>query len=66
MTNYERLQKLTLEEMAIEIKEIANWDSMQKRKANKIKNFYSDWLNANFENGSAEFPYTVLPIPSHK
>ncbi|MBD5589286.1 hypothetical protein [Clostridium botulinum] len=44
MTNYERIKNLNIEEMAEEIKLIANWDRKEKRKAEKDKNFYLEYL----------------------
>lgn len=46
MTNYERIKGLSLEEMAEEIKLIANWDREERNKANKIDSFYVDYLKA--------------------
>lgn len=36
MTNYERIKNLSIEEMAKEIKLIANWDRKEKLKKMKI------------------------------
>ena len=50
MTNYERIKNLSLEGMAEEIKLIANWDSKEKAKANKVDNFYINYLKAKGDN----------------
>lgn len=44
MTNYERIKSLTIEEMAQEIKLIANWDRKQKRKAERDEHWYEKYL----------------------
>ncbi len=44
MTNYKKLINMSIEEMAMEIKLIANWDRKEKGKAEKDENFYSDYL----------------------
>lgn len=44
MTNYERIGNLSIEEMAKEIKLIANWDRKEKRKTEKDENFYIEYL----------------------
>lgn len=44
MTNYERIRNLSIEEMAKEIKLIANWDRKEKRNAEKDENFYIEYL----------------------
>jgi hypothetical protein len=46
MKNYERIKNLTIEEMAEEIKLIANWDRKEKKKAEQDGQFYVKWLNA--------------------
>jgi hypothetical protein len=46
MKNYERIKNMTVEEMAEEIKLIANWDRKQKKIAEQDENFYVNWLNA--------------------
>lgn len=45
MTNYERIMKMTKEELANEIKLIANWDRKEVSKANKVEGFYADYLD---------------------
>lgn len=45
MTNYERIKNLTKEELAEEIKLIANWNRREVNKANKIDNFFLDYLD---------------------
>jgi len=49
MTNYERIKNYTIEEMAEEIREIANWDRKEKKKAEKDEQFYVKWLNTETE-----------------
>lgn len=44
MNNYERIKGLTIEKMAEEIKLIANWDRREVSKANKVEDFYIDYL----------------------
>jgi hypothetical protein len=44
MTNYERIKNLTIEEMAEEIKLIANWDKNERNKANKDEEWYKNYL----------------------
>lgn len=44
MNNYERIKNLNIEEMAEEIRLIANWDKKQKSKANKDEYFYINYL----------------------
>lgn len=44
MTNYERIINLTPDEMAEEIKLIANWNRRQKKKAEKDEYFYINYL----------------------
>lgn len=64
MTNYEKIKSFTVEEMAEEIKTIANWDRKEKAKAEKDENFYINWLNKDYEDGSADFPYSTMPVPA--
>lgn len=44
MTNYERMKNFTLEQMANEMKAIANWNRKEKRKAERDENFYINYL----------------------
>ena len=46
MDNFERIKNMTREELAAEIKLIANWDRKEKRKAEKDDEFYLKWLNS--------------------
>jgi hypothetical protein len=46
MTNYERIKGLSIEELAEELKLIANWDRKEVKKANNIEDFYVDYLNS--------------------
>lgn len=55
MTNYERIKNLSIEDMAKEIKQIANWDKKESDKANKIEGFYIDYLNQNDKNIDKEW-----------
>ncbi len=45
MTNFEKIKDMSKEELAEEIRLIANWDRKQKRIAEKDENFYLKWLN---------------------
>lgn len=45
MTNFERIKNMTKEELAKEIKLIANWDRKELCKANKIEGFFLDYLD---------------------
>ena len=45
MTNYERIKNLTKDEMAEEIKLIANWSRNEVAKANDIEEFFLDYLD---------------------
>ncbi|MDY2737111.1 hypothetical protein [Intestinibacter sp.] len=51
MTNFEKIKDMTIEELANEIKLIANWDRKEKRKAEKDENFYINWLKSECKNG---------------
>jgi len=46
MTNYERIQSLSIEQMANEIKAVANWDRKEKVKAERDEQFYINYLSA--------------------
>nr|WP_312985407.1 hypothetical protein [Clostridioides sp.] len=46
MTNYERIKNMDKQELAEEIRLIANWDRKQQRKAKQDEKFYLNWLNA--------------------
>lgn len=47
MTNYERIVNMSKEELAEELRLVANWDRREKNKAEKYcDNFYLEWLNA--------------------
>lgn len=47
MNNFERIKQMTKEELAEELRLVANWDKKHKNKAEKsCDNFYLDWLNA--------------------
>ena len=46
MTNYDRIRNLTIEELANEIKAIANWSSKEKKKANQDEQFYINYLHS--------------------
>lgn len=45
MTNFERIKIMTKEQLAEEIKLIANWDRKELAKANKVDNWFLDYLN---------------------
>lgn len=53
MNNYERIKNLTIEKMAKEIESIVNWDRKEKRKADKVENFYIKYLEKDI-NGKGE------------
>jgi len=44
MTEYEKIKNMSIEQMATEIKLIANWDRKEKNKAEKDENFYLNYL----------------------
>lgn len=45
MTNYKRIISMSKEELAKEIKLIANWDRKEVGKANKIEGFFLEYLD---------------------
>lgn len=45
MTNFERIKNMTKEQLAEEIRLIANWDKRELDKANKIDNWFLEYLN---------------------
>jgi len=50
MTNYEKIKSLSIQELAEELKLIANWNRKEVKKTNKIDNFYVDYLNSESKN----------------
>lgn len=45
MTNFERIKNMTREQLAEEIRLIANWDKKEVAKVNKIDNWFLDYLD---------------------
>ncbi len=45
MTNFEKIKQMTKEELAEELRLIANWDRKQKRIAEQDEDFYIKWLD---------------------
>lgn len=46
MTNFERIKNMSKEELAVELKLIAEWDRKNVDVAKKYPQFYIQWLNA--------------------
>lgn len=44
MNNFERIKQMTKEELAEELRLVANWDRKQKNIAEKDEDFYIKWL----------------------
>lgn len=44
MNNFERIKQMTKEELAEELRLVANWDRKQKRIAEQDEDFYIKWL----------------------
>ncbi|MEG1310478.1 MAG: hypothetical protein RR942_06555 [Romboutsia sp.] len=45
MTNFERIKNMAREQLAEEIRLIANWDKKELTKANKIDNWFLEYLD---------------------
>lgn len=45
MTNFERIKSMSVEELAEELRLIAEWDRSQVKIAKKYPQFYTEWLN---------------------
>lgn len=46
MTNFERIKNMSVDELAKELKLIAEWDRSQVKIARKYPQFYKEWLNS--------------------
>jgi hypothetical protein len=65
MNNYERIKNLSLEEMAEEIKAIANWDRKEKRKAEKDSQWYIRYLKTEIEESNQPYEQIKRYILEH-
>lgn len=45
MTNFERIKNMTRKQLAEEIRLIANWDKKELAKANKVDNWFLEYLD---------------------
>lgn len=62
MNNFERIKQMSKEELAQELKLLANWDKKQKRIAEQDEDFYIKWLDATVNTNNESDNYMIKDI----